>query len=139
MGFEEVFFDEKPNILRFDTLMAKIHDLGRRGEELAVNYLINRGFHILKRNFRYRKAEIDIIAHKDGILAMVEVKTRNDGFYEGISDSISRKKRKLLVMAADHYVLSNSLDIEVRFDIITLIKGQEGYTIEHIPDAFYHF
>ena len=119
--------------------MTKIHDLGRRGEDIAANYLQNKGYQILKRNFRHRKAEIDIIARKNGIVAMIEVKTRNQSFYEGLSDSISKKKRNLLVMAADHYILTNSMDFEVRFDIITLIKGQEGYTIEHIPDAFYHF
>ena len=119
--------------------MTKIHNLGRIGENLAANYLKNKGFRILRRNYRYRKAEIDIIARKEDIIAMIEVKTRNEGFYEDLGDSISKKKRSLLVMAADHYVLSNSLDVEVRFDIITLIKGKEGYTIEHIPDAFYHF
>ena len=119
--------------------MSKIHDLGRKGEDLAVNYLENKGYQILIRNFRYRKAEIDIIARKKDILAMIEVKTRNDGFYEGISETISKKKRNLLVMGADHYVSANAIDLEVRFDIITLIKGEQGYTIEHIPDAFYHF
>ena len=119
--------------------MAKIHDLGKKGETLAVNYLINKGYQILNRNFRYRKAEIDIIARKKEILAMIEVKTRNEGFYEGISETISIKKRNLMVSAADHYVTVNSLDLEVRFDIITLIKQDQGFLIEHIPDAFYHF
>ena len=119
--------------------MTKIHDLGRRGEDLAANYLNSKGYQILNRNFRYRKAEIDIIARKKDILAMVEVKTRNEGFYEAISETISKKKRNLLVMAADHYVLAENLNLEVRFDIITLIKGKQGYSVEHIPDAFYHF
>ena len=119
--------------------MTKIHELGRRGEDLAANYLKSKGYQILNRNFRYRKAEVDIIARKCGILALVEVKTRNEAFYEGISETISRKKRNLLVTAADHYVLANSLDLEVRIDIITLIKTARGYTLEHIPDAFYHF
>ena len=119
--------------------MTKIHDLGRLGEDLATNYLKNKGFRILKRNYRYRKAEIDIIARKEDMIAMVEVKTRKESFYEGIADTISKKKRSLLIMAADHFVVSNSLDVEVRFDIITLIKDSEGYRIEHIPDAFYHF
>ena len=119
--------------------MTIIHDLGKKGEDLAVKYLINKGYRILNRNFRYRKAEIDIIARKHKVLAMIEVKTRNEGFYEGIADSISTKKRNLIVSAADHYVTVNSLDLEVRFDIITLIKKYQGFLIEHIPDAFYHF
>ena len=119
--------------------MTHVHDLGRKGEELAVNYLKNKGYRILNRNFRHKKAEIDIIAQKEDILAMIEVKTRNEGFYEGISETISIKKRNLIVSAADHYVTVNSLDFEVRFDIITLIKKHQGFLIEHIPDAFYHF
>ena len=119
--------------------MSHIHEFGKLGEELAVKYLIANGFSILRCNYRYRKAEIDIIARKDGILAIVEVKSRRGGFYESISDTISIKKRNLLVMAADHYVLDNDLDVEVRFDIITILNDASGIKIEHFPDAFYHF
>ena len=119
--------------------MTLIHDLGKKGENLAANYLINKGYRVLSRNFRYRKAEIDIIARKEDTLAMIEVKTRNESFYEGIAETISIKKRNLIVSAADHYVTVNALDLDVRFDVITLIKKDQGFLIEHIPDAFYHF
>ncbi len=119
--------------------MNRKHELGKLGEELAVKHLITNGYSILERNFRYRKAEIDIIARKEEILAIVEVKSRSRGFYESISDTISKKKRNLLVMAADCYVVDNDLDIEVRFDIITILNDASGFKIEHFPDAFYHF
>ena len=115
------------------------HNFGKLGEELAVKYLISKGYTILHRNFRYRKAEIDIIARKDEVLSIVEVKSRSGGFYESISDTVSRKKRYLLVLAADAYILDNNLDIEVRFDIITILSKASGYTIEHYTDAFFHF
>lgn len=119
--------------------MAANWELGKLGEEIAVKYLTVKGYTILERNYRYLKAEIDIIALKDGILAIVEVKSRSGAFYESISDTISTKKRKLLVMAADHYVHENALDAEVRFDVFTVLRETGRFTTEHFPDAFYHF
>lgn len=115
------------------------HKLGKLGEDLAVKYLIARGYTVLHRNYRYRKAEIDVIARKNGVLAIVEVKSRSGGFYESISDSVSKKKRNLLVMATDGYIQDNKLDLEVRFDIITILSDDSGYKIEHFTDAFFHF
>ncbi|MGB5238775.1 MAG: YraN family protein [Flavobacteriaceae bacterium] len=119
--------------------MTVNHKLGKLGEELAVKYLITNGYTILQRNYRHRKAEIDIIAQKDEILAIVEVKSRSGGFYESLENSISRKKRNLLIMAADEYVQQNDLDLEVRFDIVIILSEPSGYTIEHYADAFFHF
>lgn len=119
--------------------MNEFYALGRQGETLAADYLIEKGYVILSRNFRYLKAEIDLIARENDILAMVEVKTRSGDFYEDLSWAIPHKKKRLLVMAADHYVCKHELDLEVRFDIITLIKNSKGIRIEHIKDAFYHF
>ena len=119
--------------------MSSNHKLGKLGEELAVKYLVVNGYAILDCNFRYRKAEIDIIAQKDNILAIVEVKLRSGRFYESLEDTISKKKRNLLIMAADEYVQQNDLDLEVRFDIVVILSEPSGYTIEHYPDAFFHF
>ncbi len=119
--------------------MVRDHQLGKLGEQLAVKYLKEAGYTIKARNFRFLKAEIDIIAQKDGVLAIVEVKTRNSGFYEDLSSSVSVKKRSLLVMAANHYVLERQLDLEVCFDIITVVISPEEHRIEHLVNAFYHF
>ncbi|MGI9546019.1 MAG: YraN family protein [Flavobacteriaceae bacterium] len=119
--------------------MTKNQELGRKGEDLAAAYLTKLGYSIIRRNYRYLKAEVDIIAQKGEVLAMVEVKSRNGAFYQNLSDTISKKKRKLIVMAADHFVQENALDIEVRFDIITVVRTSGRYTIEHISSAFYHF
>ena len=119
--------------------MTRDHKLGKLGEKLAVEYLKGAGYTIKARNFRFLKAEIDIIAQKERLLAIVEVKARNSAFYEDLASSVSTKKRSLLVMAANHYVLERQLDVEVRFDIITVILGCGKHRIEHLTDAFYHF
>ncbi len=120
-------------------LMGKHNEFGREGEQFAVDFLRQTGYLIIQRNYRYLKAEIDIIAQKEGILAVVEVKSRNSYFLEDIADTVNAKKIKLVVMAADHYVIQNNLDVEVRFDLVILLKQYGKFTVEHIENAFYHF
>ena len=94
----------------------------------------------MERNFYYDKAEIDIIAKKDAdTLVIVEVKTRNSEFFGDPQEFVTPSKIKLLVKAANEYVISNDLDMEVRFDIIAVIKNKTDEKIEHFENAFYHF
>ncbi|MEL6917120.1 MAG: YraN family protein, partial [Bacteroidota bacterium] len=85
------------------------------------------------------KAEIDIIAQKEEQLIVVEVKSRSATFLKHIADTVTEKKIKLLVMAANHFVIDNDMDVEVRFDIITVLKKNDIFEIEHLANAFYHF
>ncbi|MEQ5792322.1 YraN family protein [Muricauda sp. NFXS6] len=119
--------------------MANHNTFGKLGEQKAVDFLKASGYEIKARNYRYLNAEVDIIAEKEGFLVIVEVKSRNKGFLEDISDAISPKKIKLLTMAADHFVAKKDLDLEVRFDIITVIKNGKNFNVEHFENAFYHF
>tara|TARA_R110000868_G_scaffold158589_4_gene386830 strand:- start:32045 stop:32404 length:360 start_codon:yes stop_codon:yes gene_type:complete len=119
--------------------MAEHNEFGKLGEQLAVDYLVKNGYIIRYKNYRYLKAEIDIIAQKADALIVVEVKARTTDFIADIGDLISHKKIKLLVLAADHYILANAIDLEVRFDIITVFKVKDKYNLEHIENAFYHF
>lgn len=119
--------------------MGKHNEFGRLGEDVAANYLIDNGYTISCRNYRYLKAEIDIIARKDDILAVVEVKSRSDVFLQEISETISKKKISLLMAAADHYVQLHDLDVEVRFDTVFIVKKGKDFQLEHLKDAFYHF
>nr|WP_299345060.1 YraN family protein [Allomuricauda sp.] len=119
--------------------MGKHNEFGRFGEEVAEDFLRNRGYKILQKNYYYTKAEVDIIAQKDDTLAIIEVKSRSRGFFKDMSEVVHPKKIKLLVKAADHYVIENDLDVEVRFDIITVIKKDLGFEVEHLEDAFHHF
>jgi len=119
--------------------MATHNDLGELGEELAVEELEKNGYEIVERNWRYKKAEIDIIARKNDVLAIVEVKTRSSDYIGNPQDFVSPKKIKLLVEAVNDYVISKDLDVEVRFDIIAIIKNENILTLEHLEDAFFHF
>ena len=116
--------------------MADHNDLGKLGEELAVNYLIEKGYEILERNWRNKHKEIDIIAKDGGTLVIVEVKTRqNDGFMEP-DMAVTRQKQMRLVYAANAYVFRNRLDLDIRFDIISIVFNQGNPKIDHIEDAF---
>ena len=120
--------------------MAYHNELGKIGEKLAAEYLINKGYEILAQNFYFDKAEIDIIAKKDNnTLVVVEVKTRNSDFFGDPQDFVTPSKIKLLVKAANEYMISNDLDMEVRFDIIAAIKNKTIEKMEHFENAFYHF
>lgn len=119
--------------------MAKHNEFGKKGEQLAVDHLTETGYKVVHRNYRYLKAEIDIIARKGDILAIVEVKSRSSDYMQPIADTVTDKKIKLLVMAADHYIISKDLDVETRFDIITIRKNGANFSIEHLENAFYHF
>ena len=119
--------------------MAQHNELGKKGEDEAAAFLEKKGFEIVQRNFVFQKAEIDIIARKGKILAIVEVKTRSSLDFGLPQDFVKPKKIQLLVKAVNEYVISNDLDVEVRFDIIAIHNHNKTFEIEHIEDAFYHF
>ena len=119
--------------------MAKHYNLGLKGEQIATDYLVKNGYAILERNWRFKKAEVDIIAKKNDVLAVVEVKTRSTDYFGNPQDFVNQKKINLLVEAINEYVISKNLDVDVRFDIIAILKNKEKTTIEHLKDAFLHF
>ena len=119
--------------------MAEHNELGKFGEELAVEFLQQNGYDILETNWTFQKAEIDIIAQKDSTIAVIEVKTRSSIDFGLPQDFVKAKKIQLLVKAVNEYIVSNDLDVDVRFDIIAIYKEDNTYKIEHFEDAFYHF
>lgn len=119
--------------------MAQHNELGKLGEQLAVDFLIKNGYEIKEKNWRFRKAEVDIIAQKENTLAIIEVKTRSTDFFGNPQDFITPKKINLLVKAIDEYVNTNDLNVDVRFDVIGIIKTEKETKIEHLEDAFFHF
>ena len=119
--------------------MAEHNELGKLGEELAVEFLRKNGYEILETNWTFQKAEVDIIAKKENTLAIVEVKTRSSLDFGLPQDFVKPKKIQLLVKAVNEYVVSNNLDVEVRFDIIAIHKEGKSFAMEHLVDAFYHF
>ena len=116
--------------------MAEHNDFGKLGEELAVNYLIEKGYEILERNWRNIHKEIDIIARDGKDLVIVEVKTRQSDENGEPDMAVTRQKQTRLISAANAYLFQNSLDINTRFDIISIIMKDNSPVINHIEDAF---
>lgn len=120
--------------------MATHNDFGKKAEDLAVDYLQKKGYKILVRNFRFQKAEIDIIAEKDNQIIVVEVKARSTDFFILPQEAVTKGKIKSIVSAANHFMEEFSKDQEVRFDIISVLPDEKGnLTIDHILDAFEAF
>lgn len=118
--------------------MAQHNILGKEGEEQAVAFLRNRQYTILHTNWRWRRIELDIIARKDNEIVIVEVKSRSANCPVPPEAAVNTAKIKRIVSAADAYVRRFNIDLPVRFDIISIIKEQDGnYRIEHIDNAFY--
>jgi putative endonuclease len=118
--------------------MAGNTELGRKGEDIACEYLLKKGLLIKERNWRYKNAEIDIIALDGKELVIVEVKTRSAVIYEEPIDSITNQKIRFLVNAAEEYIFEKDFNGETRFDVISIKWFGEGkYELEHYPDAFY--
>lgn len=116
--------------------MAKHNDIGKTGEQLAVDYLIKKGYSIIERNWIHGKLEIDIIAIYKGQIVFIEVKTRTDDWFAEPKDAVNKKKIRNIVRAADAYIKINSIDLEPRFDIVDIVGDIGDMKIEHIEDAF---
>lgn len=116
--------------------MAEHNDFGKLGEELAVNYLIEKGYEIMERNWRNIHKEIDIIARDGKDLVVVEVKTRQSEENGEPDMAVTRQKQTRLISAANAYLFQNRLDINTRFDIISIIMKDNSPVINHIEDAF---
>ncbi|HTR29301.1 MAG TPA: YraN family protein [Puia sp.] len=100
---------------------------GQLGESLAADWLTANGFHILRRNWRYGRYEVDIIAAKDNAIHIVEVKCRNSGAYGSPEQSVSRKKIGHLLQGAQGWLLNHPGFTRIQYDVlaITLRKGAD--------------
>lgn len=114
--------------------MAVHNELGKEGEELARKYLLSKGYEILDQNLRIGKLEIDLIALKDNMVVIVEVKTRSGSFSE-ISDLISEKKEENLLKAANTYMENRESNMECRIDLIIIQKKKYNSDLIHMEDA----
>lgn len=111
---------------------------GTAGEKIAANYLLSKGFKILELNWRFNRAEIDIICKKDNILVFVEVKSRSGTDFGFPEQAVSKTKQRHLARAADQYIYEKSYTEELRYDIISVLfqKGKKA-EILHLEDAFF--
>lgn len=118
--------------------MAQHNDLGRRGEVLAAQFLVDKGYEILDENWVHGKAEVDLIAYLNRQIVFVEVKTRTSVSFGMPEDFVSNAKQKQMELAANEYIELMNHQGEIRFDIISILfDKQDKFTIKHIEDAFW--
>ena len=117
--------------------MSKHLETGRQGEERAAAYLTGRGFEVVARNYRRRRAEIDLIVRRAQLLVFVEVKTRRSAAYGLPEAAVTRAKAARVIGAAEHYIRENNWLHEIRFDIVSVLFVNGAAEIEHLEDAFY--
>ena len=114
-------------------------EIGDKGEKLAQEYLRKKGFLILETNWRYKRAEIDIIAKDADTLVFVEVKTRSYDYFGSPDSFVGAQKEEFMTGAAHIYMEQIDHDWEVRFDVISvLMAAQRPPELTHIRGAFFH-
>ncbi len=117
--------------------MAVHTETGNKGEKLALQYLQKMGYTILETNWHTRHYEIDIIARDGNELVIVEVKTRTGDHYGHPSEAVNNKKIRRLINAAERYIHLHNMNLDTRFDVISIIFLDRKFHLEHIKDAFY--
>lgn len=116
--------------------MAEHNVLGKQGEDIACNFLESKGYIILERNWKWRRLELDIITRKGNELVIIEVKTRRNNIYGEPEESINNSKINRIINAADSYIKKNKVDLNVRFDVISITGNIDNFEIKHIKNAF---
>jgi len=117
--------------------MAEHNQTGILGEDIAASYLEEKGYAVLEKNWRFGHEEIDIIARKNDLLIVAEVKTRRSNFFGEPEEFVNRQKQKHLIKAANAYIEMKQLDLEVRFDILSVVLSGAKKQVHHIEDAFH--
>ncbi|HEX5171592.1 MAG TPA: YraN family protein [Cyclobacteriaceae bacterium] len=108
--------------------------LGKEGERLAANFLMQKGFEVIYRNYRFRRAEIDLIVKQNDWLIFVEVKTRSSSSFGEPEEAVTVKKIRMIYDAAEEYIYAIDWKGHIRFDIISVKLGNPPEII-HFEDA----
>jgi putative endonuclease len=118
-------------------IMAEHNELGKKGEEIALEHLRKLGYIILDKNWRSGHNELDIIARDKEFLVIVEVKSRQNSNFAEPEEAVGRDKQLALIRAANAYIFKHNISLETRFDIISIVHNPRETRINHIKDAFY--
>lgn len=117
--------------------MTSHNELGKRGEDLATEYLLEKGYKILNRNWRYSNSELDIIAQDGASLIVIEVKARSSNYFGYPEESVDEKKINFISRAVEEYISQIEWTSNVRFDIISILfSGNKVEELHHIIDAY---
>ncbi len=113
-------------------------DLGRKAEEYAACYLLNKGYQILQRNFECRLGEIDIVAQEGEQIVFIEVRCRRSAKFGHPLETITLQKQRRLRNIAQFYLMVKNKDVPARFDVVSVLLPAQGQhkVLEHIVDAF---
>ncbi|MBR4136326.1 MAG: YraN family protein [Bacteroidales bacterium] len=109
---------------------------GKKGEDLALEYLQQHGYKLVERNYRLGHLEVDIIVENANFIVFVEVKTRKSNLFGEPESFVTLQKQRNLIRAANAYVLKNGVRKEVRFDVVSVIMDQGMSSVRHIEDSF---
>lgn len=113
------------------------HNFGIEGEKIAKKHLLEKGYDILQQNWRFKKYEVDIIASHNNLIIFVEVKARSTSDFGEPELFVTKKKQGFLVAAANEYLISNNIELESRFDIVSVLQLNNSITVKHLEAAFY--
>jgi putative endonuclease len=112
-------------------------ELGSLGEQMACEYIRKKDFQIIERNYRFKKNEIDIIAQKDNQLIVIEVKTRHTAEIGEPWQAVTRNKQKQIIQVANQYIQTNNIELETRFDIISIVHNTYRTELTHLEGCLY--
>lgn len=117
--------------------MDTTREKGSVAEEIAIGYLKKNGYEILDQNWYNQHHELDIIARKDGFVAIIEVKSLASNYMREPYQSVNRNKQRMIISAANAYIRKHNINDDIRFDIISIVMNRNEPQIEHIENAFY--
>ena len=114
------------------------HAIGRRFEDAAVAWLETRGWHVVERNVRFMRREVDLVARMGLVIAFVEVKGRRGGGYGRPEEAVTARKRREIEAVARWWITRHGENgLSYRFDVLAIAAHADGrLAIEHIEDAW---
>jgi putative endonuclease len=116
--------------------MAAHNDLGKRGEDIAKDFYVSKGFWIRDSNWRSSHFELDFVAENNELVVIVEVKTRTGSTFGEPEDFITDAKMKRTLQAAHNYILTNNIEKNAQIDVISIVFTKSGtHRLTHFPDA----
>ncbi|MBR6034345.1 MAG: YraN family protein [Clostridia bacterium] len=118
--------------------MYKRHAIGKMGEDIACNYLIDKNYNVVERNFKCNQGEIDVIAwdKEKKELVFIEIKTRTNYEYGMPIDAVDTNKQRHILNTAKYYIYKNKIkNTFIRFDVIEVCINQDKYIINQIKQV----
>lgn len=115
---------------------SKNSELGKKGEAIALNYLLEKGFSLVAKNFRYQRAEIDLIMLKNELLIFVEVKYRTRTHYGYPEQAVDKRKQQHLLKVVHFYLEQHAIQTPIRCDTIAITETKAGLEVLHLEDAW---